>query len=95
MHKGRIPQAGLVMAPFYQLIRFHPALNTMYEAPTVAAEMFVDLLLKDLHRPVQQLHHGLHHTDQGHLIVATAVLVAFLQTPIAVKTSLIVVRLID
>lgn len=95
MQKTGVPQTSLVMASLNQLICLHPGLNTVDQAPAVAAEVLVDLLFKDFHWLAQQLHHGLNHSDQGHLIVATAVLIALLQTPVTVKASLVVVRLIN
>lgn len=60
----------------------------------MAAEVLPDLELEDLHGPAEQLHHGLHHPDQRHLVVAATVLVALLQAPVTVEACLVVVGLV-
>ena len=66
------------VTPLSSLIQLQPGIQTVDEPPAVGSKVLLDLLFEDLHRVLKELCHGLDHLNQGHLIVAAAVLISFL-----------------
>lgn len=83
------------LTPLSGVVQLEPHIQAVDEPPTVGGKVLLDLLFEDLHGILEELRHRLDHLDQGHLIVAAAVLISFLQASVAVKASLVIVRFID
>lgn len=83
------------LTPLGGVIQLQPCIQTVDEPPAVQSKVPLDLLFEDLHGILEKLRHRLDHLDEGHLVVAAAVLITFLQASVAVEASLVIVRLIN
>lgn len=83
------------MASLSSVVQLEPYIQAVDEPPAVGSKVLLDLLFENLHGILEELRHGLDHLDQGHLIVAAAVLISFLKASVTVKARLIIVGLID
>lgn len=83
------------LTPLSSVVQLEPRIQTVDEPPATRSKVLLDLLFEDLHRILEELRHRLDHLDQGHLIVAAAVLVSFLKASVTVEARLVIVRLVD